>query len=308
MIFVWFHCVCTLFLLAGALLCSSPFVCVCTCAFAAMLLFHHFMGSRNCLLDYICFSNWYIVTHDAFFVVVHSGLLILHFCFRCMMCYNSRTVLSCVWNVASCKHDLPTFEQQWNLPYAHTHARESTPTNKWWKKCGKPVAYFIRIITVHREFIVKDLSEMCHNEKYFGTVNQSKPTIEKKEMKLHAKCVQHVGLGTHAAWNGKCCGGWMEEKVFEFLLEWTLIDFSEMVTNSWVNRVLRAENWTKYFFACLLKIVCVCVCPIQTCVHNRSIDKDSRNSSYSIGNCFWLSTQQKMTDQNETKFHVNLLV
>lgn len=93
----------------------------------------------------------------------------------------------------------------------HTHAHTGKKMMK--KKCGKTVAYFISIITVHREFIVEDLSEMCHNEEYFGTVNRSKPTKRKKRNEI-ARKIQRFSLGTHtwqldshshshAIWNGK---------------------------------------------------------------------------------------------------------
>lgn len=83
-------CVVSLYLhtspsLARALLCSNSLACVCcTCAFAyTMFLFHHFMGSRNCLLDYICSSNWYIVTHDSFFSLIPVSS---HFTFLFSLC------------------------------------------------------------------------------------------------------------------------------------------------------------------------------------------------------------------------------
>lgn len=149
MIFVWFHCYLHTSLSLSFALTLLTFECA--CVFAYMLLFHHFVGSRNCLLDYICFSNWYIVIHGSFFLFLfYSGLLILHF-----------NVFVCVTLVARCcrafqmsLHANMTYLLWYNNNNSneifHTHIHKQMG-----KKCGKIVAYFISIITIYREFIVR---------------------------------------------------------------------------------------------------------------------------------------------------------
>lgn len=83
--FVWFRYICML------LLCAPVF----------FSLRRFFLWARNCLLDYICFSNWYIVT-----LCFYSGLLSLHcasFVLPLSLCCAR------VSNVVACKHDLPTW-------------------------------------------------------------------------------------------------------------------------------------------------------------------------------------------------------
>lgn len=96
----WFFCVVSLHLHAS-LVCASLF-------FSSVL----FLWARNCLLDYICFSNWYIVT-----LCFYSGLLSLH-------CASFVLPLSLSLSVARAS--------QMSLHANMTYLLEWT-----WKKCGK---------------------------------------------------------------------------------------------------------------------------------------------------------------------------
>lgn len=83
-----------------------------SCVRQSFFLFGAFLWARNCLLDYICFSNWYIVT-----LCFYSGLLSLH-------CASFVLPLSLSLSVARAS--------QMSLHANMTYLLEWT-----WKKCGK---------------------------------------------------------------------------------------------------------------------------------------------------------------------------